>query len=104
MMKPILAAAILAVTFAANPAHAGSGCLAKYESFWDKLSQYGEAKLSTETLVALNRKGLRAFDACQSGDEANFSGFWDKMSQYGEAKDSKTFWEEMSLYGEAKSQ
>ncbi len=100
MIRTALAIAAVAA-FAASPAHAASDCLAKYEDFWDKINQYG-AKLSTETLVDVNRNALRAFQACQSGDEATFGGFWEKMSLYGEAKDPKAFWEELSQYGEAK--
>lgn len=101
MIRTALAAAVVAA-FAASPAHAASDCLANYQDFWDKQSQYG-AKLSTETLVGVNQNAIRAFQACQSGDEANFGqNFWEQMSEYGAAKDPKAFWEQLSEYGAAK--
>lgn len=101
MIRTALAMAAIAA-FAATPAHAASNCLANYEDLQKKISGVYDAKVSTETVVAIQRMGLRAFDACNAGDEASFSGFWDKMSQFGEAKDQKAFWEELSQFGEAK--
>ncbi|MEQ8825538.1 MAG: hypothetical protein RIC14_14310 [Filomicrobium sp.] len=99
MIRKTLAAAVVSL-MAIAPAHAAD-CITNYQDFWEKIS--GDAKVSTETLVSINRTALRAFDACQSGDEGNFgAGFWTKMSQYGEVKDAAKFWEELSQYGEAK--
>lgn len=96
MLRSAIAAAVLSIA-AALPAYAATDCVSKYEDFWAKFS--GDAKaVPGETVAAINRKALRAFDACQSGDEANFSGFWEQMQLYGEAKDSKTFWEELSVF------
>ena len=99
MFRSTLAAAAISL-ITILPAHAAD-CITNYEDFWDKIS--GDAKVSTETRIAVNRTALRAFDACQSGDEANFGAdFWEKMSQYGEIKDVEKFWAEMAQYGEAK--
>ncbi len=102
MMKRVFAIAI-ATAFIAGPAHAATDCIGKYDSFWEKMSQYGNAKPSTENVVAVNRAALRAYDACQSGDETSVREFWDKMSQYGNAKDdAKKFFEELAQYGNVK--
>ena len=99
MIRTTLAAAAVSL-IAIVPAQAAD-CITNYKDFWDKIS--GDAKVSTETLVSVNRTALRAFDACQSGDEGNFAAdFWKKMSLYGEVKDVEKFWEELSQYGEAK--
>ena len=102
MMKRVFAIAI-ATAFIAGPAHAATDCIGKYDSFWEKLSQYGNAKPTTEQVVGVNRQALRAYDACQSGDEANFADFWEKLNQYGNSKDdAKKFFSELSQYGNAK--
>lgn len=97
----VSALAILAMSFAGS-AHAAN-CEDKYQAFWEKIS--GDSKdiqgVNISTIAAVNRVALRAFDACQSGDDANFGAdFWEKIS--GDIKDPKKFWEDVSLYGEAK--
>ncbi|MEO1281781.1 MAG: hypothetical protein AAFR75_07730 [Pseudomonadota bacterium] len=101
MFRTSLFAAVTAFTIAAAAPANAANCISNYEDFWEKIS--GDAKIAPETLVSINRTALRAFDACQSGDEGDFgAGFWEKMSLYGEVKDVEKFWEEMSLYGGAK--
>src|SRR5262245_50166482 len=73
MIRSVLAAAFVA-GFAASPALADrSDCATKYNEFWEKMQRYAEAKPSTDDLVATQRLGLRAYDACQAGDESDFS-------------------------------
>lgn len=103
MIRSALAAALLAV-FAASPALADrAGCADKYREFWDLMQRYGDAKPSTDDLVATQRQGLRAYDACQSGDEADFANFWENMRKYGDAQgDDRRFWAEMQRWGSAR--
>ncbi|NJM34556.1 MAG: hypothetical protein HC850_07415 [Rhodomicrobium sp.] len=102
MIKTAMAAAFIALV-AAVPAHAATDCAAKYDGFWEKLMKYGAAKPTTEQVVAVNRAAIRAYDACQSGDETNVKEFWEKLSKYGAAKDdAKAFFEQLSQYGSAK--
>ncbi len=102
MIKTGIAIAIIAA-FAAGPASAATDCNARYDDFWEKMRQYGNSKPKTEDVVATHRMGLRAFDACQAGDEANFANFWEKMRQYGNAKDdAEKFWTELQKTGAAK--
>jgi hypothetical protein len=98
-------AAVLVVAFAASPALADrADCSAKYREFWDLMQRYGSAKPSTDDLVATQRMGLRAYDACQAGDESNFSNFWENMRKYGSAQDdAKRFWAEMQRNGSARN-
>ncbi|WP_088344370.1 MULTISPECIES: hypothetical protein [Rhodomicrobium] len=101
MIKTAIAAAVVAM-FASTAAHSATDCLAKYDDFWEKMRQFGAAKPSPEAVVDANRKGLRAFDACQSGDEASdFAHFWENMQLYGGSKpdDAKKFWENIQKAG-----
>jgi hypothetical protein len=103
MIRSALAAAAI-VALAASPASAERGdCAANYREFWDLMQRYGSAKPPTEDLVATQRQGLRAFDACQAGDEASFANFWENMRRFGSAQDdSRRFWTEMQRYGSAR--
>lgn len=102
MIKTAFATVIVAV-MASTSAFAAADCIGKYDDFWTKMNQYGNAKPTTENVVAVNRAALRAYDACQSGDETSVKEFWDKMSQYGNSKDdAKKFFEELAQYGNAK--
>jgi hypothetical protein len=96
MIRSAHAIALL-LAFAASPAHAAvSDCISNYREFWELMQRHGHAKPSTEDLIATQRRGLRAFDACQSGDEANFANFWEDMRKYGNSKDdAQRFWAEM---------
>jgi len=96
-------AAIMIAAFAAPAAHAATDCSAKYDDFWEKMRQYGNAKPKTEDVVAVSRLGVRAFDACQAGDEVKFDDFWDKIKQYSNSKeDSEKFWTELQKTGAGK--
>lgn len=103
MIKAALAAAAIAAS-AASPVFAERvDCTANYREFWDAMQRYGNAKPSTEDLVATQRMGLRAFDACQSGDESNFSNFWENMRKYGNSQeDAQRFWAEIQRNGAAR--
>jgi hypothetical protein len=103
MIRTLLAAAAVAA-FAAAPAQAAkTDCIGKYDTFWQKMQQNGNAKPATEDVVATQRMALRAFDACEAGDEANFANFWQDLQRYGNSKDdSAKFWTELQRNGNAK--
>ncbi len=103
MIRSALAAAVIAA-FAASPASAArTDCDANYREFWELMQRYGNAKPSTDDLVATQRTGLRAYDACQAGDESNFANFWEDMRKYGHAQDDpQRFWAEMQRWGSAR--
>ena len=44
-------------------------CGKAYKGFWDKLEREKYAKISPEQLAGVSRMALRAYDACQAGDE-----------------------------------
>lgn len=54
-------------------------CNALYKGFWDK---YAAAKLpgaTAEELADISRRALRAYDACQAGDEFSARSFFDEQ-------------------------
>lgn len=99
----LAAAAIAAI--AVSPAFAQrADCAANYREFWELMQRHGSARPSTEDLVATQRMGLRAYDACQAGDESDFANFWENMRRYGNAQDdSKQFWTELQRNGSARN-
>jgi hypothetical protein len=103
MIRAALAAAAIAAS-AASPAVAERvDCSANYREFWELMQRYGSAKPSTEDLVSTQRMGLRAYDACQAGDESNFSNFWENMRTYGNSQDdAQRFWAEIQRNGAAR--
>lgn len=79
-------------------ASAAVDCAKNYDDFWQKLIQNGSAKLSSEQIVSINRMGVRAYDACQSGDDFATT-FFDRLQQSGNSKD---FWQKLAESGNAK--
>jgi hypothetical protein len=47
----------------------GMDCSRLYKDFWGKLDRHKYEQVSAERLVAVSRMALRAYDACQAGDE-----------------------------------
>ena len=44
-------------------------CGQAYKGVWDKLKRQEHTKISDQQLADVNRLALRAYDACQAGDE-----------------------------------
>ena len=53
----------------AESAQGKMDCGKAYKGFWDKLERDKYAKISPEQLAGVSRMALRAYDACQAGDE-----------------------------------
>ena len=51
------------------------------EGFWDKLDREKYAKISPEQLAGVSRMALRAYDACQAGDEQDAKALFDRLSK-----------------------
>lgn len=98
MKKIVLAVAALSV-FAAAPAQAATNCNAKYLEFWQKFADMGRANLNAEQAVAINRAGVRAYDACQAGDEIGSLEFWQNFADQGDSKDLEKFAAEVNKAG-----
>jgi hypothetical protein len=72
---------VVAVGLAAGAvfAQGAMDCNALYKGFWDK---YATAKLpgaTAEELADISRRALRAYDACQAGDEFSARSFFDEQ-------------------------
>lgn len=48
---------------------AGMDCSRQYMDFWRGFDRMKYARISAEQLAGTSRMALRAFDACQAGDE-----------------------------------
>ena len=79
-----LACAVLALAVLAAPAAIAQGkmdCGKAYKGFWDKLERDRYAKMTPEQLADVSRVALRAYDACQAGDELDAKALFDKLDK-----------------------
>jgi Ni/Co efflux regulator RcnB len=83
-----LASAVLAVAVVAAPAlttvavaQTKMDCGKLYKDLWEKLEKESHAKISAEQLAGVSRMALRAYDACQAGDELDAKALFDKLSK-----------------------
>ena len=80
---------VLALTFLAPPvlvpgspiAQTKMDCSRLYKDFWEKLDREKYAKISAEQLAGVSRLALRAYDACQAGDEQDATALFDRLSK-----------------------
>jgi len=78
-------AAAVAVWLAHAPSHAPTTQLAAmdcgglYKDFWRKLDRDKYAKISAEQLAGVSRMALRAYDACQAGDEPDADALFGRL-------------------------
>jgi hypothetical protein len=56
-------------------------CGRAYKSFWDKLERDKYAKISPEQLAGVSRMALRAYDACQAGDEQDAKALFERLEK-----------------------
>ena len=77
------------ITFVATVLMAGAlsaqskmDCDKAYKGFWAKLEREKYAKISAEKLARVSRMALRAYDACQAGDERDAKALFDKVAQW----------------------
>ena len=84
-----LASAVLALAVLATPslttapavAQTKMDCSRLYKDFWEKLDREKFAKISAEQLAGVSRLALRAYDACQAGDEQDAKALFDRLSK-----------------------
>jgi hypothetical protein len=81
-----LATAALALAVLAAPggfaiAQGKMDCGKAYKGFWDKIEREKYAKISPEQLAGVSRMALRAYDACQAGDELDARALFDKLDK-----------------------
>ena len=79
-----LATAFVALAVLASPVAIAQGkmdCGNAYKGFWDKLEREKYAKISPEQLAGVSRLALRAYDACQAGDDMDAKAQFDKLNK-----------------------
>jgi hypothetical protein len=80
------ASAALAVALLASPggfaiAQGKMDCGKAYKGFWEKIDAEKYAKISPEQLAGVSRLALRAYDACQAGDEQDAKDLFDRLDR-----------------------
>ena len=55
-------------------------CGKAYKGVWDKLKREEYAKILDQQLADVNRLALRAYDACQAGDEQTAIGLFERVA------------------------
>jgi anti-sigma-K factor RskA len=58
---------------------AAMDCGGLYKDFWRKLDREKYAKISAEQLAGVSRMALRAYDACQAGDEPDADALFGRL-------------------------
>jgi len=79
-----IATAFVALAVLASPAAMAQGkmdCGKAYKGFFEKLDREKYAKISPEQLAGVSRLALRAYDACQEGDEVDAKGRFDRLDE-----------------------
>jgi hypothetical protein len=78
-----IASAALALSLLAGPALAQTkmDCSRMYKDFWEKFDREKYAKISAEQLAGVSRLALRAYDACQAGDEQDAKALFDRLNK-----------------------
>ena len=54
-------------------------CSRLYKEFWGKLEDNNYARISAEQLAGVSRMALRAYDACQAGDELDANAVFKRL-------------------------
>ena len=85
-MKHLAIAAVALATLAgpvAAPvvAQTKMDCSRLYKDFWEKFDREKYAKISAEQLAGVSRMALRAYDACQAGDEQDARALFDRLNK-----------------------
>jgi hypothetical protein len=81
MNKLAFAAVATLLVAGIAPAHAKTDCNAEFKNFFERLARDGNARMTGDQLADASRKGVRAYDACQSGDSFTVHGVWDQLDK-----------------------
>ena len=55
------------------------GCGSRYKDFWESFDRQKYARISAEQLAGVSRMALRAYDACEAGDEQDASSLFERL-------------------------
>ena len=56
-------------------------CGKAYKGFWEKLEREKYARITPEQLAGVSRMALRAYDACQAGDELEAKELFERLDR-----------------------
>ena len=82
-----LAIAVVALATLAGPlaapvlAQTKMDCSRLYKDFWEKFDREKFAKISAEQLSGVSRMALRAYDACQAGDDQDARALFERLDK-----------------------
>jgi hypothetical protein len=79
-----LASAFVALAVLAAPVAIAQGkldCGKAYKGFWEKLDREKYSKISPEQLAGVSRMALRAYDACQAGDDLDARALFERLDK-----------------------
>ena len=79
-MKRLMLAAVAAAALSA-PAMAAN-CAKDYKDFWENFDRSRVVMMSAEQIADLSRRALRAYDACQAGDEQGAKALFAKLPSW----------------------
>jgi hypothetical protein len=71
----------LGVMAGAASAQTKMDCSRLYKDFWEKFDREKFAKISAEQLSGVSRMALRAYDACQAGDDQDAKALFDRLNK-----------------------
>jgi anti-sigma-K factor RskA len=54
-------------------------CGTRYKDFWEQFDQQKYGRISAEQLAGLSRMALRAYDACEAGDDQDARALFDRL-------------------------
>lgn len=71
----------LGVLAGAAVAQGRMDCGKAYKGFWEKLEREKYSKVSADQLAGISRLALRAYDACQAGDELDAKALFERLER-----------------------
>ena len=81
LRSTLIGLAALGVMAGAATAQTKMDCSRLYKDFWEKFDREKYAKISPEQLAGVSRLALRAYDACQAGDELDAKALFDRLDK-----------------------
>jgi hypothetical protein len=82
VLKSALSGLVVLGLMAWTPApQANFDCGKAYKGFWERLNRETYAKMPPDQLVALSRKALRIYHACQTGDVHDVKALFESLER-----------------------
>jgi hypothetical protein len=81
LRSALIGAAVLGLMAGAVSAQGKLDCGKAYKGFWDKLEREKYSKITPEQLAGVSRMALRAYDACQAGDDQDARALFERLDK-----------------------